>query len=58
MKNKATIVRDNDNNVYLLIGGKPLTKSVCFRIEEFITEPNGDIIQLGKEFDIDLSGGR
>jgi hypothetical protein len=54
MINKAIIVRDNNGNVYLKVSGKPLDNSVCFKIEEFVTEPEGKIINLSKEFEINL----
>jgi hypothetical protein len=52
MKNKAVIVRDDDNNVYLKVD------NVCFKIEEYTTCLSGKTTKLSKEFLIDLSGGK
>jgi hypothetical protein len=52
--NKAIIVRDNNGNVYLKISGEPLDRPVYFKIEEFTTDPEGKIINLSKEFEINL----
>ena len=56
--NKAQIVKDNANYVYLKVEGKPLTHAVYFKIEEFITSPEGKIIGLSKSFLINLKGGK
>jgi hypothetical protein len=52
--NKAKIVKDNDNEVYLVISGKPLDGEIYFHIDEFTTEVVGKIVKLSKEFDINL----
>ena len=52
--NKARIVRDKDNEVYLVISGKPINKEIYFHIDEFVTEIVGKSIKLSKVFDIDL----
>lgn len=52
--NKAIIIRDNNGNVYLKVSGKPLDRPICFQIEEFVTEPEGKMTKLSKEFEINL----
>ena len=56
MKNKATIIRDSDGEVYLCIDGKPLDSPAYFKIETFATEPNNDREILSDVFEIDLTG--
>jgi len=52
--NAARIVRDN-NYVYLKVTGKPLDRAIYFKIEEFVTKPEGKIIELSKAFLINLN---
>jgi hypothetical protein len=44
--NKSEIVRDEENNIYLKLTGKPLEIPAYFRIEDFTTKPKGKIINL------------
>ena len=56
--NKAQIVKDEESYVYLKVEGKPLTHAVYFKIEEFITPPEGKLRGLSKGFLINLKGGK
>jgi hypothetical protein len=53
--NKAQIVKDNNNRVYLKVEDKPLDKAICFQIEEYVTYPKGKIKNLSKPFKVDLN---
>jgi len=55
-KNKATIIRDSDGDIYLCIDGKPLDHPCYFKIECFATEPNNERELLSNVFEIDLTG--
>lgn len=56
MKNKARIIRDNNNEVYLTVQIDE-QDIVFFRIEPFNTEPIGKKIGLSDSFLINLRGG-
>ena len=54
-KNIAKIIRDENNDVYLKVSGKPLDNPVYFRIEEFNTNPEGKLGELSNVFSINLT---
>lgn len=47
--NRARLVKDSKNNIYLKVSGKPLHESVYFKIDLFATVPNKKIKDLTKQ---------